>query len=86
MLLFTSCLHSFSVPSILRNNRFRRDARSMEEEEEMYFEAEEDLDDDDTMLPMSEMLKPKFADNEFDQIKNKMLESRKGMNNELFCL
>lgn len=34
-----------SVPSILRNSRYRRDQRQMEEEEEMWFNEDEDFDE-----------------------------------------
>lgn len=34
-----------SMPSILRNARFRRDPRQLEEEEEMWFNEDEDLED-----------------------------------------
>uniref|UniRef100_A0A1B6CNK5 Serine/threonine-protein phosphatase 4 regulatory subunit 3-like central domain-containing protein n=1 Tax=Clastoptera arizonana TaxID=38151 RepID=A0A1B6CNK5_9HEMI len=40
-----------SVPSILRNNRYRRDTRQLEEEEEMWFNDEEDLDDGEAVVP-----------------------------------
>lgn len=37
---------SYSVPSILRNsNRFRRDPRQLEEEEEIWFNEEDDFGD-----------------------------------------
>lgn len=35
-----------SVPSILRNTRYRRDQRQLEEEEEMWFNEEEDFEED----------------------------------------
>lgn len=35
-----------SVPSILRNNRYRRDQRQLEEEEEMWFNEEDDFEED----------------------------------------
>lgn len=33
----------FSVPSILRNTRYRRDQRQLEEEEEIWFNEEDDF-------------------------------------------
>lgn len=40
-----------SVPSILRNNRYRRDQRQLEEEEEMWFNEEDDFDDGEAVVP-----------------------------------
>jgi len=60
---------------VLRGNRYRRDARCLEDEEEMWFEQEEELEDPDTIYPMGNMLKNKL-ESEFDQI-NKILESRR---------
>lgn len=44
--LFTQ--HIFSGIPIIRGNRFRRDQRQMEEEEEMWFNEEEDLEELET--------------------------------------
>ena len=44
-----SCL--FSVPSILRNSRYRRDQRQLDEEEEMWFNEEEDFDEGEAVVP-----------------------------------
>lgn len=43
-------LRCSSVPSILRNSRYRRDQRQMEEEEEMWFNEDEDFDDNETVV------------------------------------
>lgn len=40
-----------SVPSILRNSRYRRDQRQLEEEEEMWFNDEEEFDEGDSVVP-----------------------------------
>ncbi|XP_066596850.1 serine/threonine-protein phosphatase 4 regulatory subunit 3 [Prorops nasuta] len=40
-----------SVPSILRNSRYRRDQRQLEEEEEMWFNEEEDFDEGEAVVP-----------------------------------
>lgn len=53
-----------SMPSILRNNRFRRDPRQLDEDEEMWFNDEDDMEDGE---PMSDTLNKKL-DDEFDQI------------------
>lgn len=44
--------------SILRNHRFRRDARTLEDEEEMWFNTdEEDLEDGEAVVPPSDKMK-----------------------------
>ena len=74
------------MPSILRNNRFRRDARSMEEEEEMWFDQDEDLDEGEAIVPANDIMKTKI-DTDFDQI-NKILENRRGRSimSQLCCM
>lgn len=65
-----------AVPSILRNTtRYRRDARSLEEEEEMWFDQEDDFDDTDAVMsPMTDPLKATKYDADFEQINIKFLE------------
>uniref|UniRef100_A0A3Q3DH33 Serine/threonine-protein phosphatase 4 regulatory subunit 3 n=1 Tax=Hippocampus comes TaxID=109280 RepID=A0A3Q3DH33_HIPCM len=47
-----------SMRSILRNHRFRRDARTLEDEEEMWFNTdEEDLEDGEAVVRPSEKMK-----------------------------
>uniref|UniRef100_A0A671P5S5 Serine/threonine-protein phosphatase 4 regulatory subunit 3 n=1 Tax=Sinocyclocheilus anshuiensis TaxID=1608454 RepID=A0A671P5S5_9TELE len=47
-----------SMRSILRNHRFRRDARTLEDEEEMWFNTdEEDLEDGEAVVPPSDKMK-----------------------------
>lgn len=47
-----------SMRSILRNHRFRRDARTLEDEEEMWFNTDEDdLEDGDAVVRPSEKMK-----------------------------
>ena len=62
------------MPSILRNNhtRFRREARTLEEEEEMWFDQEDEMDDGDGVMPVSEMFMGRLG-TDLDQI-NKFLE------------
>lgn len=44
--------------SILRNHRFRRDARTLEDEEEMWFNTDEDdLEDGDAVVRPSDKMK-----------------------------
>lgn len=43
---------NFRVPSILRNSRYHRDQRQLEEEEEMWFNEEEEFEDGgDSVVP-----------------------------------
>lgn len=44
------------VPSILRTNRYRRDHRQMEDEEEMWFNEEDDFDDGEAIVAAGEKL------------------------------
>ncbi|KAM6954579.1 serine/threonine-protein phosphatase 4 regulatory subunit 3 [Aplochiton taeniatus] len=47
-----------SMRSILRNHRFRRDTRTLEDEEEMWFNTdEEDLEDGEAVVPPSDKIK-----------------------------
>lgn len=44
--------------SILRNHRYRRDARTLEDEEEMWFNTDEDdLEDGEAVVPPSDKMK-----------------------------
>ena len=67
-----------TTASLLRNNRYRRDQRTLEEEEEMWFSNDDEVDDGENMVPMSDVLKNKI-DADFDQI-NRLLENRRGTN------
>lgn len=40
-----------SVPSILRNNRFRRDPRQLDEEEEIWYNEDDDFDEGEAVVP-----------------------------------
>ncbi|KAK3588874.1 hypothetical protein CHS0354_025858 [Potamilus streckersoni] len=61
--------------SLLLNNRFRRENRALEDEEEMWFDQEEDVEDGENIVPMSDALKRKL-ESDFDQI-NRMFENRR---------
>ncbi|XP_052827675.1 serine/threonine-protein phosphatase 4 regulatory subunit 3A isoform X3 [Octopus bimaculoides] len=65
-----------SMPSILRNSRFRRDERALDEEEDMYFNQDDDLDDGESIVPMGDILKNKL-DPDFDQI-SRFIENKRG--------
>ena len=79
---FTVLLY-FSVPSILRNNRFnRRDGnRTLDDDEELWFEQDDDIADSEEIMPMSDMLKSDMLKSskidEFDAFSMKY-ESKKG--------
>jgi hypothetical protein len=62
------------MPILHPGKRLRRDARAMEEEEEIWFEGDDDFEESDNMLPISEVLKPK-SDFVFDHI-NRFLERK----------
>uniref|UniRef100_A0A3B3SY05 Serine/threonine-protein phosphatase 4 regulatory subunit 3 n=1 Tax=Paramormyrops kingsleyae TaxID=1676925 RepID=A0A3B3SY05_9TELE len=73
-----------SMRSILRNHRYRRDARTLEDEEEMWFNTDEDdLEDGEAIVPPSD--KMKSDDDLMDPI-SKFMERRKCMSNKLFLL
>lgn len=53
-----SCIILSSMRSILRNHRFRRDARTLEDEEEMWFNTDEDdSEDGEAVVPPSDKMK-----------------------------
>uniref|UniRef100_A0AAY4BR81 Serine/threonine-protein phosphatase 4 regulatory subunit 3 n=1 Tax=Denticeps clupeoides TaxID=299321 RepID=A0AAY4BR81_9TELE len=64
-----------SMRSILRNHRFRREARTLEDEEEMWFNTdEEDLEDGEAVVPPSD--KTKSDEDLMDPI-SKFMERKK---------
>ncbi|XP_019618676.1 PREDICTED: serine/threonine-protein phosphatase 4 regulatory subunit 3A-like isoform X1 [Branchiostoma belcheri] len=70
-----------SVPSILRNHRYRRDARSLDEEEEIWFEQdEEEMEDGEAVVPVTDMLKNKM-DEELDHI-SKIIDGKRARESE----
>ncbi len=72
-----------SMQSLVRNNRFRRDARSLEEEEEIWFDQDEDYEEPDSMPPMTDMLRTKI-DTDFDQINRYLERNRSPGSKSLF--
>lgn len=42
-----------TVPALLRNSRYRRDPRQLDEEEEMWFNDDDDIEDGDGVVPAS---------------------------------
>ena len=54
-----------SVPSILRNSRYRRDQRQLEEEEEMWFNED---DDSDEVIPFPNEIIGKKMDTDLESI------------------
>ena len=67
-----------SMQAILRNSRFRRDQRTLEEEEETWFDDEDEIEDGEAIIPMTDSLKSKL-DSDFDYQIKTILESKKGM-------
>lgn len=59
-----------SVPSILRNSRYRRDQRQLEEEEEMWFNEDDDFDDGEAMPASNDILGKKQMESDLDTIGN----------------
>ncbi|OCT79730.1 hypothetical protein XELAEV_18026540mg [Xenopus laevis] len=62
-----------SVPSILRSNRFRRDARALEDDEELWFN-EDDEEEGEAVVPPVEKTKP---EDDFPEGYEKFLETKK---------
>lgn len=71
-----------SVPSILRNSRYRRDQRQMEDEEEMWFNEDDEFDDNEAIVPTATDILAKKLDTDLDSI-TKMVkkETEARMNN-----
>ncbi|XP_054677784.1 serine/threonine-protein phosphatase 4 regulatory subunit 3B isoform X2 [Grus americana] len=62
-----------SVPSILRSNRFRRDARALEEDEEMWFNEDEE-EEGEAVVPPVEKSK---QEDDFPDSYEKFMETKK---------
>lgn len=69
-----SCV-PYSVPSILRSNRFRRDARALEEDEEMWFNEDEE-EEGEAVVPPVEKSK---QEDDFPDSYEKFMETKKGI-------
>ncbi|KAG8512386.1 Serine/threonine-protein phosphatase 4 regulatory subunit 3B, partial [Galemys pyrenaicus] len=67
-----------SVPSILRSNRFRRDAKALEEDEEMWFNEDEDEEGKTVVAPV-EKSKP---EDDFPDSYEKFMETKKAKESE----
>jgi len=74
-----------SVPSILRNNRYRRDQRQLEEEEEMWFNEDDDFDDGEAVVPAntSNIINKKLS-SEIDSIAKGIDKKTEGSTGKLF--
>ncbi|XP_005109405.1 serine/threonine-protein phosphatase 4 regulatory subunit 3A [Aplysia californica] len=66
--------------SIVRNNRFRRDARAPDEDEEMWFSQDDENEDNDSAPQVSELLKSKM-ESDLDHI-HKLWENKKAKENQ----
>ncbi|KMQ95894.1 serine threonine-protein phosphatase 4 regulatory subunit 3-like protein [Lasius niger] len=66
-----------SVPSILRNSRYRRDQRQLEEEEELWFNEEEEYDEGEAVVPAiaADVMLPVSAKKESSSSSNFALNS-----------
>ncbi|GAB1295875.1 Serine/threonine-protein phosphatase 4 regulatory subunit 3B [Apodemus speciosus] len=67
-----------SVPSILRSNRFRRDAKALEEDEEMWFNEDDDEEGKAVITPVE---KSKTED-DFPDSYEKFMETKKAKESE----
>ncbi|KAM9187765.1 serine/threonine-protein phosphatase 4 regulatory subunit 3B isoform 2-T2 [Dugong dugon] len=67
-----------SVPSILRSNRFRRDAKALEEDEEMWFNEDEEDEGRAVVAPV-EKAKP---EDDFPDSYEKFMETKKAKESE----
>ncbi|XP_029449610.1 serine/threonine-protein phosphatase 4 regulatory subunit 3B isoform X7 [Rhinatrema bivittatum] len=63
-----------SVPSILRSNRFRRDTRALEDDEEMWFNEDEEEEEGEAVVPPVEKSKP---EDDFPDNYEKFMETKK---------
>nr|KAG5704214.1 hypothetical protein BaRGS_012502 [Batillaria attramentaria] len=61
--------------SLVRNSRFRRDVRTLEEEEELWFDQDDEVEDGEGPPPMSDLLKHKL-ETDLDNI-HKIWEHKK---------
>ncbi|PSN32503.1 hypothetical protein C0J52_21946 [Blattella germanica] len=68
-----------SVPSILRNSRYRRDQRQLEEEEEMWFNEDDDFDDGEAVVPAANDILSKKLDSDIESI-GKMIDKKQDGN------
>ncbi|XP_053102268.1 serine/threonine-protein phosphatase 4 regulatory subunit 3B isoform X1 [Hemicordylus capensis] len=67
-----------SVPSILRSNRFRRDARALEDDEEMWFNEDEE-EEGEAVVPPVEKSK---SEDDFPDSYEKFMETKKAKESE----
>ncbi|XP_064411738.1 serine/threonine-protein phosphatase 4 regulatory subunit 3 isoform X3 [Latimeria chalumnae] len=63
-----------SVPSILRNNRYRRDARTLEDDDEMWFNEDEEEEEGEAVVPPVERSK---TEDDFSESYGKFIENKK---------
>ena len=83
LLIFTKCHYfvchnSLRQTTILQNSRFRRDARTLDEEEELWFEQEDECEDGEALVSMSDTaFHTAKVDTELDSI-GRFIDSKKG--------
>ena len=66
-----------TVPALLRNSRYRRDPRQLDEDEEMWFNDEDEIEDGEAVVPASTSpdLTGRKAESDLDSIGKLSLES-----------
>ncbi|XP_022110005.1 serine/threonine-protein phosphatase 4 regulatory subunit 3A-like isoform X2 [Acanthaster planci] len=73
-------MDSIRQTTILQSNRYRRDARALDEDEELWFDREEEVEDADVVVPMAgDTISPfrsTMVDAQLDSI-NRFVESKK---------
>ncbi|KAF6199172.1 hypothetical protein GE061_007197, partial [Apolygus lucorum] len=74
-----------SVPSILRNNRFRREPRQLDEEEEMWFNEDDDFDEGEAVVPApaSNVINKKITQ-ELDSLGKNLEKKTEGSSTKVF--
>uniref|UniRef100_T1I1A0 SMK-1 domain-containing protein n=2 Tax=Rhodnius prolixus TaxID=13249 RepID=T1I1A0_RHOPR len=74
-----------SVPSILRTNRFRREPRQIDEEEEMWFNEDDDFDEGEAVVPAaaSNIINKKITQ-ELDSIGKTLDKKTEGSSGKVF--
>uniref|UniRef100_A0A146LM43 Serine/threonine-protein phosphatase 4 regulatory subunit 3 n=1 Tax=Lygus hesperus TaxID=30085 RepID=A0A146LM43_LYGHE len=74
-----------SVPSILRNNRFRREPRQLDEEEEMWFNDDDDFDEGEAVVPApaSNVINKKITQ-ELDSLGKNLEKKTEGSSTKVF--
>ncbi len=67
-----------TVPALLRNSRYRRDPRQLDEDEEMWFNDEDEIEDGEAVVPASSSpdIAGRKAEAELDSLGKSQFKSR----------